>query len=238
MPLLVGADLAWRLEKNNSALSLVEAKHGVLYLREVVPAIIGASEILASIADWRPIGIAIDAPLVVKNDQGMRSCERELNQAYRAQYAGCHPTNLNLYPQQEISQLSKRLQHQGYHHLAAEYWQIECYPHPTLIEWFQLDQRLAYKRGSVDERRAGQVRLAQLLRQWVAKGQLVLDESVEYLFESSRIASLRGNALKINEDALDAVICGLIAGCYYYQTPHHCFGTVEAGYIWVPKESL
>jgi predicted RNase H-like nuclease len=238
MPLLVGADLAWRLERNNSALSLIEAKHGVLHLRKVVPAIIGESDIFACIADWQPTGIAIDAPLVVKNDQGMRACERALNQVYRAKYAGCHPTNLNLYPQQEISQLSKRLERHGYHHLAKEYWQIECYPHPTLIEWFQLDQRLAYKRGSVAERRDGQLQLAMLLGRWVAKGKLVLDESVEYLFEPSRIASLRGNSLKINEDALDAVICGLIAGCYYYQTPHRCFGTVEAGYIWVPKESL
>ncbi|MEQ3697115.1 MAG: DUF429 domain-containing protein [Pseudomonadales bacterium] len=238
MTLLVGADLAWRLERNNSALSLVEAKQGVLYLRSVEPAIVGASAILARIAKWQPNGIAIDAPLVVNNDQGMRACEQELNQVYRAKYAGCHPTNLNLYPQREISLLSEQLQRQGYDHLAAEYWQIECYPHPTLVEWFQLDQRLAYKRGAVDKRRAGQVQLVELLLQWVAKGKLILADSVKYLFEPARIASLRGKALKINEDALDAVICGLIAGCYYYQTSHHSFGTVEEGYIWVPKESL
>ncbi|WP_298633598.1 DUF429 domain-containing protein [uncultured Umboniibacter sp.] len=238
MTLLVGADLAWRLERNNSALSLVEAQQGVLYLRSVVPAIVGASEVLARIIDWQPSGIAIDAPLVVNNDQGMRACEQALNQVYRAKYAGCHPTNLTLYPQREISLLSEQLQRQGYHHLVTDYWQIECYPHPALIEWFQLDLRIAYKRGSVDQRKEGQRRLVKFLRQWIAKGKLIVDESVEYLFEPSRIASLRGNSLKVNEDALDAVICGLIAGCYHYQTPHHCFGSLKDGYIWVPKEPL
>ncbi|RMA80996.1 DUF429 domain-containing protein [Umboniibacter marinipuniceus] len=238
MTRLVGADLAWRLEKNNSALALMDASHGVLTLCEVIPTIIGSFDVLAKIDEWQPAGLAIDAPLVVKNQTGMRKCERELNRVYRAKYAGCHPSNLNLYPRQEIGHFSYLLRQQGFEHLAEERWQIECYPHPTLIEWFQLERRLAYKRGTVDHRRAGQIALVELLNEWVSGGKFVVAKSVEYLFESKRIECLKGKSLKINEDALDAIICGLVAGCYHFRRMHYCFGNVDDGYIWVPKESL
>jgi predicted RNase H-like nuclease len=57
--------------------------------------------------------------------------------------------------------LSRQLVRQGFQHLGRKKWQIECYPHPAMIEMFRLDRRLAYKKGQVAERRAGQKRLAE-----------------------------------------------------------------------------
>jgi predicted RNase H-like nuclease len=48
--------------------------------------------------------------------------------------------------------------------------------------------------------------------------------------------SLRGAALKSNEDALDAIVCAYIAYYYWFwgSTGTHLFGDLESGYIIVP----
>ncbi|MEJ2621329.1 MAG: hypothetical protein P8163_14015 [Candidatus Thiodiazotropha sp.] len=83
-------------------------------------------------------GIAIDASLMIPNQQGQRRCEKALSSVA----------------------LSRHLVRQGFQHLGRKKWQIECYPHPAMIEMFRLDRRLSYKKGLVAEGRAGQKQLA------------------------------------------------------------------------------
>jgi predicted RNase H-like nuclease len=49
---------------------------------------------------------------------------------------------------------------------------------------------------------------------------------------------LKGQALKTNEDALDAIVCLYIAGLYAINHRGKTFGDLDLGYIWVPSGSL
>ena len=237
----MGIDLAWQSDRNGSGIAIgtlsgkqlrVEQVHvGVMDLDNVL-------QIIRSVTDLQ--GLAIDAPLIIKNQTGARPCEKELSSVYGSRWAGCHSSNLSLYPSASSVELSKTLQSDGFQHLgnpATEKWQIECYPHPAIIEIFGLEKRLPYKKGRVDERRSGQVELARLIKSLENNSTLSLkiDQHCKTIFDESRIMNLTGRALKDNEDGLDSVMCLYIAGLYFLdpQTPY--FGDPESGYIVVPK---
>ena len=128
----------------------------------------------------------------------------------------------------------------GFAHLGAadSPFQIECYPHPAIVEIFGLEKRLAYKRGKVTEKREGQITLAKLIRGLERSPVLKLKlkgEAREYT-EEDRIRALSGRALKENEDALDSIICVYIAALYQVGVRHKIYGDLESGYIYVPQK--
>jgi predicted RNase H-like nuclease len=112
-------------------------------------------------------GIAIDAPLIINNKSGQRECERLVSKEYGSRGASCHTSNLILYPNSESVELSKFLIERGYEHLQnidRSKFQIECYPHPAIIEIFGLPKRLAYKKGKVLGKKQGQIKLAMFIK--------------------------------------------------------------------------
>ena len=116
------------------------------------------------------------------------------------------------------------------------YFQIEVYPHPAIIEIFGLSERHQYKKGRVDERRDGQVKLSNMIKELAHSPVLPLhlSESLNIALDEIGIKSLRGRGLKQNEDALDSIICVYIAGLYHKGFTR-TFGSVDDGYIVVPK---
>jgi predicted RNase H-like nuclease len=54
-------------------------------------------------------------------------------------------------------------------------------------------------------------------------------------FGPDHILGLKGNALKGNEDVLDAVVCLYIAGLYAIGVSEEVFGDEDNGYIYVPR---
>ena len=109
---------------------------------------------------------------------------------------------------------------------------MECYPHPALIEIFQLPERLKYKKGRVAEKRKGQAVLAKLLL-GLRKGGILnlrISDTFLHFFDPERIAKLRGQELKHNEDVLDAVVCLYIAALYQSGYLQNVFGNIQNGY--------
>ena len=105
-----------------------------------------------------------------------------------------------------------------------------------MVELFGWRERLLYKRGSVQERKEGQVTLANALCSLQSAGlQLVVPEEMQERLEPDYIRSLKGGAVKDNEDALDALMCLYIAALYATGVEGYCFGDVQNGYVWVPK---
>ncbi|MGF1713167.1 DUF429 domain-containing protein [Vibrio kagoshimensis] len=235
---LAGIDLAWHGEKNPSAIAIGSLNGKSLKLERLEPAIFGMSEITSLIESETEIfGIAIDAPLVIENQTGQRDCEKSLSRDYGARKASCHTSNLSLYPDALSVNLSTSLASLGYQHLSSEKWQIECYPHPAIIECFGLPERLAYKKGSVAEKKQGQSKLASFILslQNSAVLSLQIPEEINMLLSESYIQSLKGAALKSNEDALDSIICLYIAGLYQLRAASVTYGDKDTGYIWVPQ---
>lgn len=162
--ILAGLDLAWKSEKNPSAISFGRLDNHFLTVSKIDSAVWGIESILNKIHDIGSHGIAIDAPLIIKNNSGQRNCERLIGREYSSRGASCHTSNLKLYPKPMSVNLSVQLLESGFNHLIGNCWQIECYPHPAIIEIFGLNRRLKYKKGTVAEKRTGQKYLATLIK--------------------------------------------------------------------------
>ena len=186
-------------------------------------------------------GISIDAPLIINNPTWQRPCEKLLSRAYGARKAACHSSNLNKYPDADSVRISIDLEALGFNHLAAQgqHWQLECYPHPAIIEIFGLKERHPYKKGSPEDKRQGQSRLSEMLISLEQSNtlKLCIPEKFHDYFDPKSIASLRGRQLKHNEDVLDAVVCLYIAGLYQVGNKDKVFGDTTDGYIYVPQKN-
>ena len=236
--ILAGVDLAWQSENNPSAIASGRIVDNVLTINMIQSAVYGIDsilEILLGIAQLS--GIAIDASLIINNKSGMRTCEKEIGSLYGARGAACHASNTTLYPKADSVYLSSQLINAGFNHLKGKQWQIECYPHPALIEIFALSYRLKYKKGKVTEKKAGQKQLAASLGKLQNSNilRLILNDQACQILNESKIDSLKGQSLKSNEDALDAIICLYIAGLYAIKYHGQIFGNLSSGYIWVPS---
>lgn len=238
---IIGIDLAWRPEKNTSALVVGELSHRKLSITRIEKALLGLDNVLAAIdTEERVNGIAVDASLIINNRTGQRECERAISRQYGRYKAACHASNLTLYPDAASVVLATQLAHRGFCHMGVpktEQWQIECYPHPALIEMFGLNERLAYKKGKVAQKRRGQQMLAGLLHSLARSGrvQLELSAAVDELLSPDLILANRGKRLKQHEDALDALVCVYIAALYADSQPFDIFGDADDGYICVPQ---
>ena len=237
---LMGIDLAWLSDKNGSGLAVGLLSGRELTITDVYTAVIGYENVVNIINSVPGLtGLAIDAPLIIKNSTGNRPCEKALNTVYAKKWAGCHPSNLERYPEASSVRLGLELLKKQFLHLGRpgqEKWQFECYPHPAIVELFGLEKRLAYKKGKLQDRREGQVEFARLIKTLEGRSSLSLNikEDLDYLVDEAWIASLQGQALKDNEDALDAILCLYIAGLYASGSALQVFGDVHNGYIVVP----
>lgn len=243
---LAGLDIAWRLG-NPSALAVGQLSANVLQIDEVVQQAFSVTA-MADFLHARGIhGVAIDGPTIITNVSGMRDCERAIASTYGGRGVACYPANLALWADCQSLQLSRLLQLQGFAHGIAQSdrclkrpWQIECYPHAALLELFQLPYRLAYKKGSVAERIRGQQRLAEWLLGLSRQrdcGQVIpiyTPAICQQTLDLQVIGSLRGLALKANEDCLDALVCVIIAA-YHQRQQSQVFGDSDHGFIVVPK---
>lgn len=235
---LAGVDLAWQSEKNPSAIA-----HGYLdgsglnlsFIDHAVYGIESVIDTLNNIAGLR--AVAIDAPLIIKNATGHRVAEKQIGSVYGSRGASCHACNTKLYPDASSVYLSQHLHAKDFKHLSGERWQFECYPHASLIEIFGLSKRLKYKKGLVTEKRVGQAQLAAMLKalKFSKKLPLRIPSEAGEFFDETRIMSLAGQALKSNEDALDAVICLYVAGLNALGCSGRVFGDTDTGYVWIPN---
>jgi len=238
---LAGIDLAWHGESNPSAIATGVLNGNQLILDGIETDTIGLNSIINYLIELDSLkGIAIDAPLIIRNQKGQRVCEKELGKMYGAKGASCHTSNLKLYPNALSVRLSKMLLDRGYQHLGLNKWQVECYPHPSIIEFFDLPERLKYKKGTVAQKKEGQGKLASKLLDLTESQtlKLVIPDHFQHFFRAEYINTLRGRTLKSNEDTLDSVVCLCVAASYALKFAHTRFGDIPNGYIWVPKGNL
>lgn len=240
---LVGVDLAWKPERHPTALAawlddgravLAPALHGAETVRDTV----------LRLADGDSF-VAVDAPLIVRNQHGQRACEAQLNARFRRHHAGAHPCNLRLDPEPAATKLAAAWRAAGFSFLTeagipddgAGRWLAEVYPHPAQVTLLGRERIHAYKRGTVAVRRLALRAYRDDLRAALARHLpgFVGAPSIEALFAES-IDELRGRALKSHEDALDACFCVLIAERLRLAgADFHYFGGPTDGFIAVPR---
>lgn len=187
---------------------------------------------------------AVDAPLIVPNQTGRRSCEAELSRRFARFHAGAHPSNRSRpwLAEPRGAVLAARL---GWSLDPADRptpgrsVAIEVYPHPAMVVLFGLDRVIPYKNKpgrDLESMRAGHALLMDHMEQ-VMGPVLRLGGSPRWavLREQVRTASTKA-ALGRAEDEVDAVVCAYLAWLWA-QAPERMavVGGVDAGYVVVPR---
>jgi predicted RNase H-like nuclease len=214
----IGIDLAWRGEKNPSGGAVLKGDRQRAQLIEVTASLGSCSAALAYVEEHATAStfVAIDAPLIISNQEGQRHCETLISKRYADRHGSCHSSNLSLYPQATSVHLASQLVSRGFRHapdLAHPENQrviLEVYPHPALLELFQLPSIIRYKKGKVEERRSGQRELQRRLKELSLSAPPLECTPKLKEFLATDTNSLRGTALNPNENALDAFVCAYI----------------------------
>jgi predicted RNase H-like nuclease len=242
----IGIDMAWKINGNHSGVAVMIGDENEVTLKGVsvnVDTMEGVVDFVRPHAAVDTV-IAIDAPLVVKNESGQRPCEREIGRTFGRYHASCHTSNLGRPYAKTGMCLVGELRKLGFRHdfdLAqakqrAGRWVLEVYPHPAMVRLFGLGKIIPYKKGSVVERRVGLDKLRCYLGDLGDGSRGLVMSAVLAELLARDLEQMRGADLKKYEDTLDAVFCAYLAWhCWRWGGERNeMFGTLQQGYIVVP----
>ncbi len=232
MATYVGIDLAWK-DTNRTGVAAVD-EGGRLLASGCVRS---DDEIAGWLADLgpRPRVVAVDAPLIVPNNTGLRLAERLIGQAYGRYGASAYPANRSnpLFDPPRAQALAQRFDWQVDPDAVVRDGDtlcVEVYPHPALVGLFTLPQRVLYKKGP--DRAAGFTQLADLLE---TVPQLGLAASPRWAELRAIIAAPGPGDLSRIEDEIDAILCAHLAWLWHHRPGAlNVYGTVDEGYIIAP----
>ena len=189
--------------------------------------------------------IAVDAPTIIPNQQGMRLPDRLTHRYFGRYHAGCYPANRNRPFASRTVGLGQRLSDRGFHHAASitaqqfGRYQIEVFPHPAMVNLFNLDRILKYKKGNLAQRKAELKKLQHYIYQQLTTLTPALSlasHSAETLITAD-ITCYSGKEMKTLEDQLDSLICAYIGAYWWYwgNQRNWVLGDHQQGYIVVPN---
>ena len=256
---LIGIDLAWQEGKPNrpnaSGCAELVWVDGELWLTRL-DLLCSLDDIIEWIkpdcGDWV---IAIDAPLVVLNAVGRRQAEAQIDDRYGRFDSKALPSNLTnptlggkghrpgrlwCVLEDHCATLVERSEDVRLASEVRERLVIETYPHAAMIELFNREKVIKYKRvAKVADKQAGQQELAAEIRKHLCAApaeprvRLRMDDLLESLLRDPG-QRLRGAALDGRGDLLDAVVCAYVAAWVDRGAPFRAFGTLGKGVIIVP----
>jgi predicted RNase H-like nuclease len=233
----IGVDLGWYGKP--SGLASVRWD-GVMLRQRAIARLESADEILewveSEIGEGSAVA-AIDAPLVIRNESGIRNAERHLNRDFRRYHAGCHAANLGRPFARNVVAFSARLQALGFLHGGSMKarepgrFQIEVHPHAAAVRLFELDRIVKYKKGRRAERAAELNRLRTLMTSRLPECDPPLRIQLPRVPEAGRT--------KIVEDQIDAVLCAYVAAHWWFwgAEKNTVYGDNLNGYIVVPGKA-
>lgn len=205
-------------------------------------AVVGTPDAFAEIAaSYGPdTFVAVDAPLIVGEG---RMAERQLGRVFGKYKAGAYlatPSFLAKMDGMAGPRLGTALLARGFSLDPASLPSgrqvaVEVYPHAAHVVLFGLSERLKYKKGRMDARRAGLRTLQDYLRSLFADHGLVLTAPEVLAALSAAALEGPGTSLKRTEDKLDALTCAYVAyhAWRYGPSQSRVFGDAESGYILV-----
>lgn len=245
MPHFAGIDLAWTPHHESGVCVVAGAgkRARLVSLGADVVSPVGLAEELAALGP--DVVAAVDAPLLVGPE---RTAERILARLFGKYRASAHSANAELLSTTNRMAgplLATELERRGFaldplrlDSGARGRYAFEVYPHAAHVCWFELDERIKYKRKpkvGVDASRAG----LRLLQGYLStRLEVELPAVCRDLGPTLAPAAVevRGKALKRLEDELDAVTCMLAAYLGWREglTGGDIVGDVETGYVVVP----
>ena len=239
----IGIDLGWRSQP--SGLCCLEWIDGQLELLDL-----DRKDAIADILIWidqsvqadEPAIIAVDAPTLIPNATGSRLPDKLSHKYFGKYHAGCYPANQNLPFAERTINFGLELESRGFAHAPTiepqklSRYQIEVFPHPAIVNLFNLERILKYKKGRLNERRLELIKLQNYL--------LDILPSFSPPLRSLRLCGsfipeipTTGAALKATEDKLDSLICAYVAAYWWYwgEQRNLVLGDRTTGYIVIPQ---
>jgi predicted RNase H-like nuclease len=244
--LFVGLDLAWST-KNSSGIAIIDGnkKKGEVVSFGLVGSDDEIIETITKTVGNRNAFIAIDAPLIVPNEEGRRIAETITGDLFRKYNAGAHPANRSHLASWTGTirgeEIAKKLQKKGFAHspFIAQYEEdrrfFEVYPHPSMIVLFNLKTVIPYKNKpnrDYESRWGAFKEYQQHMKELKGAAPPV---SIPREVLSMKIENLKAQKLKDYEDVLDGIFCAYIA-YYCWANPDKCavLGDMDRGYIMTP----
>ena len=237
----IGIDLGWQSGK--SGLCCLEYSDKKLKILDL-DCILKIEDILNWIDNLTPLSspalIAVDAPTIIPNQTGTRLPDKLSHKYFGRYHAGCYPANLNRPFARRTIKFGISLEAKEFVHAPTinpqkiGRFQIEVFPHPAIVNLFQLEKILKYKKGRLADRKSELLRLHQYIINILPTLEPPLVISHNFL-DTDNINSM--TTLKTTEDKLDSLICAYIGAYWWYwgQTKNLVLGNHATGYIVVPN---
>lgn len=230
----VGVDLAWG-ERNPTGLAVLDDEGHLL----TVTAVRSDDEIVEHLASYvdQDCLVAIDAPIIVRNETGNRPAEAALNKDFARFDAGAHPSNTGkpeFRDQPRAARIAARMGLDTNPSSGRARRAIEVYPHPATVVLFRLGRTLKYKDKpgrDLEMLRGELLRLLSLVEGLAsADPPLLVDGPAWRALRTAVDRAGRKSELRVVEDQVDAVVCAYI-GLFADNRPEltHRYGDFETG---------
>ena len=248
----IGIDLGWKSQP--SGLCCLQWVDNQLELIEL-----DRLEFIADILGWvdtcvqpdESAMIAVDAPTLIPNATGSRLPDKLSHKYFGKYHAGCYPANLNLPFADRTVNFGLELESRGFIHAPTiepqkpGRYQIEVFPHPAIVNLFNLQRILKYKKGRLSDRRLELLKLQNHILHILPTIQPHLRLSAFPAGSRLRVyisgsfpleIPTTGAALKAVEDKIDSLICAYVAAHWWYwgQARNLVLGDITTGYIVIP----
>ena len=244
--LFVGLDLAWST-KNSSGIAVIDGnkKKGDVVSFGLVDSDDEIIKTIAKVVGNRNAFVAIDAPLIVPNEEGRRVAEEITGNLFRRYNAGAHPANRSHLASWTGTirgeEIAKRLQKEGFAHspYITQYEEdrkfFEVYPHPSMVVLFDLKTVIPYKNKPNRNYESRWAAFREYQRHMKDLEEATPQISMPKEVLKTKIEELKAQKLKDYEDVLDGIFCAYIA-YYAWGNPNRCavLGDMERGYIMTP----
>ncbi len=235
----LGIDLGWKSQP--SGLCCLEWQDKQLQLLDL-----DRKDSIADILLWidnivqpdEPAIIAVDAPTLIPNATGSRLPDKLTHKYFGKYHAGCYPANLNLPFAERTVNFGLELETRGYDHAPTIVpqkpgrYQIEVFPHPAIVNLFNLDKILKYKKGRLSDHRLELIKLQNYILN-------ILPTLEPHLCPPASTLEIptTGAALKATEDKLDSLICAYVGAHWWYwgEQRNLVLGDSTTGYIVIPS---
>jgi len=220
-PFYIGIDLAWG-ERNPSGIAVVDADARLVEYRYTSD----PAGIMEMVGRYPDAAVGIDAPLILPNATGHRPNEREFLGTFARFGLGIHAANTTLFaerfPRYTGFELYARLKAEGFDFKHGNLYEV--YPHATILALFNRGKVLRYK-ASVPKTE----RIAALKRLQTALFEVI---TVSNAYQTA-IETLKGKALKAEEDFLDSLVCAYTL-LHCRRRACLCFGDDHVGKLVTP----
>lgn len=239
----LGVDFGWT--SGASGLCCLDIQDGELAIAAFT-LILDPTEIVAWVDELLPSAIAglvaVDAPTIIPNATGTRVPDRLTHKHFGKYHAGCYPANLNRPFALRTTKLGFDLEARGFAHAPemtakkSGRYQIEVFPHPAMVQLFDLDRIIKYKKGKLGDRRQELLRLISLIESVLTQLEPRLQLNQLWSDLIADVKTVKGNTLKTIEDQIDALVCAYVGAYWWYwgSAKNQTLGDRHSGYIIVP----